>query len=71
MNIKGTQKMPTKFKESVNVYNKQTKKVSGQIHYYMKQTSTEELLSAYNNTNTRGPTRAKIRNELVARKVAH
>ena len=61
--------MPVKFKESETIYNKTTRKPDGQKHYYMKNEKTKELLSALENSNTRGPLKQKISNELVARKV--
>ena len=61
--------MPVKFKESETIYNKTTRKPDGQKHYYMKNAKTKDLLSTLENSNTRGPLKLKISNELVARKV--
>ena len=59
--------MPAKFKESENrIVNR--RKV-GMKHYYMHNTSTEELLKAYESDNTKPKHKHKYRNELVKRGV--
>ena len=59
--------MPAKFKESsAKIVNR--RKV-GMNHYYMHTTSTEELVKAYENDNTKPKHKQKYRNELVKRKV--
>jgi len=55
--------MPVKFKESIKERNGKMQ------HYYMRSTSTSELMEAYENRNTAPKRRQKIRNELVKRKV--
>ncbi len=60
--------MPTKFKPTEVVTNKQTKKVTRKSHF-MYQISNSELMSALESSNTTPKKKQKIRNELVKRKV--
>lgn len=57
--------MPAKFKESsAKVVNR--RKV-GMIHYYLRNTSEEDLVAAILNSNTKPKHKQKYRNELVKR----
>ena len=60
-------KMPVKFKESEGLY--RNRKKVGQKHYYMHTTSTEEIMQAYENDNTKPKLKNKYKNELVKRGV--
>ena len=60
-------KMPVKFKES-HALIKNRRRV-GTKHYYMHNTSTEELLSAYESDSTKPKHKNKFKNELVKRGV--
>ncbi len=62
--------MPMKFKPSQVVKDRQTGKLTTQ-HFYMKSTSTKELLEALEKSNTQPKLKQKVRNELVRRKVTH
>ena len=57
--------MPVKFKESETIYNKTTRKPDGQKHYYMKNAKTKDLLSAFENSNTRGPLKQRLVTNLL------
>tara|TARA_B100001057_G_scaffold175327_1_gene175937 strand:+ start:4234 stop:4419 length:186 start_codon:yes stop_codon:yes gene_type:complete len=59
-----------KFKPSQVVKDRQTGKLTTQ-HFYMKSTSTKELLEALEKSNTQPKLKQKVRNELVRRKVTH
>ena len=59
--------MPAKFKESTGLY--RNRKKVGMQHFYMHTTSTEELMSAYENPNTKPKHKNKFKNELVKRGV--
>jgi hypothetical protein len=61
--------MPVKFKESVAKIGPNRKKV-GMTHTYMHTVKTEELVKKLDDSNTRGPLKQKIKNELVKRKVS-
>jgi hypothetical protein len=57
--------MPAKFKESsVKMVNR--RKV-GMVHYYLRNTSTDELVEAVLKSSTRPKHKQKYRNELVKR----
>lgn len=60
--------MPMKIKPSQTVKDRTTGKTHVQ-HFYMKCTSTEELVKLYEARNTMPKLRNKLRNELVKRKV--
>lgn len=60
--------MPVKFKESSVTRLKGSNKSTKQ-HFYMRNTSLEELTSALENSNTAPKLKQKIRNELVKRGV--
>jgi hypothetical protein len=55
--------MPVKFKESMKERNGRMQ------NFYMRSTSTKELMEAYESRNTAPKRKQKIRNELVKRKV--
>ena len=57
--------MPVKFKESEPLI--RNRRRVGTKHYYMHTTSTEELLSAYENDNTKPKLKDKYKKELVKR----
>jgi len=57
--------MPVKFKESEPLI--RNRRRVGTKHYYMHNTSTEELLSAYENDNTKPKLKDKYKKELVKR----
>ena len=69
--------MPAKFKPSERVYAKNSRgaRMSTQPrsknfkHYYLKNTSQQELLDAINSSRTKPKHKAKFRNELVRRGV--
>jgi len=61
--------MPVKFKESAKVLINRQAKTYKTVHYYMKSTSTEDILAAYENSNTKPKHKQKFKNELVARGV--
>ena len=69
--------MPAKFKPSERVYAKNSRgaRMSTQPrskkfkHYYLKNTSQQELLDAINSSRTKPKHKAKYRNELVRRGV--
>ena len=57
--------MPAKFKESENrVVNR---RVVGKRHFYLHNTSTEELLEALEKDSTKPKHKHKYRNELIKR----
>ncbi len=58
--------MPVKFKESTARIGKNRKKV-GMVHYYLKNTPTDELVEAVLKSSTRPKHKQKYRNELVKR----
>lgn len=69
--------MPAKFKPSERVYAKNSRgaRMSTQPrsknfkHYYLKNTSQQELLDAINSSRTKPKHKAKYRNELIRRGV--
>ena len=61
--------MPTKFKPSVTEYNRATGQKT-QKHYYMKTTTTKELVETMEKENTTPKLKAKIANELRRREKA-
>jgi hypothetical protein len=62
--------MPAKFKESVKVVvDRQTRKLKT-VHYYLKNTSTNDIVDAVNNSNTLPKNLQKFRNELTRRGVS-
>lgn len=60
--------MPVKFKPSQSNYNRSTGKTTV-VHYYMKNTSTKELIEYINSTNGKPKVKIKCRNELDRRGV--
>jgi|TARA_B110000908_G_scaffold166025_1_gene216469 hypothetical protein len=62
--------MPAKFKESVKVVvDRQSRKMKT-VHYYLKNTPTQELVAAVDNSNTKPKNLQKFRNELTRRGVS-
>ena len=62
--------MPAKFKESVKVVvDRQSRKMKI-VHYYLKNTPTQELVAAVDNSNTKPKNLQKFRNELTRRGVS-
>ncbi len=62
--------MPAKFKESVKVVvDRQSRKMKT-IHYYLKNTPTQEIVDAVGNSNTKPKNLQKFRNELTRRGVS-
>ena len=62
--------MPAKFKESVKVVvDRQTRKLKT-VHYYLKNTPTQEIVDAVGNSNTKPKNLQKYRNELTRRGVS-
>ena len=62
--------MPAKFKESVNVVvDRQSRKMKT-VHYYLKNTPTQEIVDAVGNSNTKPKNLQKYRNELTRRGVS-
>ena len=62
--------MPAKFKESVNVVvDRQSRKMKT-VHYYLKNTPTQEIVDAVGNSNTKPKNLQKFRNELTRRGVS-
>lgn len=59
--------MPAKFKPSERVLVNRAEKKYKTVHYYLKNTTTDELVKAILNTNTRPKHVQKYRNELVRR----
>ena len=60
--------MPAKFKESQKVVVDRTTKKTKTVHYYLKNTSTDELVQELGRAVPK--VQQKIRNELVRRNVA-
>jgi len=59
--------MPVKFKESENrIVNR---KVVGKKHFYLRNTSTDDLLEALEKDSTKPKHKHKYRNELIKRGV--
>ena len=59
--------MPAKFKGSENrIVNR---KIVGKRHFYLHATSTDEIVKAYENDNTKPKLKNKYKNELVKRGV--
>ena len=61
--------MPTKFKESAKVVVDRQSKKYRTVHYYLKNTPTQEIVSAVGNSNTKPKNLQKFRNELTRRGV--
>ena len=62
--------MPAKFKESVKVVvDRQSRKMKT-VHYYLKNTPTQEIVDAVGNSNTKPKNLQKFRNELIRRGVS-
>ena len=62
--------MPAKFKESVKVVvDRQSRKMKT-VHYYLKNTPTQEIVDAVGNSNTKPKNLQKFRNELTWRGVS-
>ncbi len=62
--------MPAKFKESAKILVDRQSKKYRTVHYYLRNTKTEELVKAVESTNTQPKHKQKYRNELVRRGVA-
>jgi len=62
--------MPAKFKESVKVVvDRQSRKMKT-VHYYLKNTPTQEIVDAVGNSNTKPKNLQKFRNELTRRGIS-
>ena len=62
--------MPAKFKDSVKVVvDRQSRKMKT-VHYYLKNTPTQEIVDAVGNSNTKPKNLQKFRNELTRRGVS-
>jgi hypothetical protein len=62
--------MPAKFKESVKVVvDRQSRKMKT-VHYYLKNTPTQQIVDALENSNTQPKHKQKFRNELLRRGVS-
>jgi len=62
--------MPAKFKESVKVVvDRQSRKMKT-VHYYLKNTPTQEIVDAVGSSNTKPKNLQKFRNELTRRGVS-
>ena len=62
--------MPAKFKESVKVVvDRQSRKMKT-VHYYLKNTPTQEIVDAVNNSNTKPKHVQKYTNELTRRGIS-
>ncbi|MAI05165.1 MAG: hypothetical protein CMA07_05595 [Euryarchaeota archaeon] len=59
--------MPAKFKESAKILISRQAKTYKTVHYYLRNTSEEELVSALLSSNTKPKHKQKYRNELVKR----
>ena len=59
--------MPAKFKESSKVLVSRATGKYKTVNYYLKNTSTEELLEAIEKSHTKPKHKQKYRNELVRR----
>ena len=59
--------MPAKFKESAKILVDRQSKKYKTIHYYLRNTSTDELVEAVLKSSTRPKDRQKYKNELVQR----
>ncbi len=58
--------MPTKFKQSATVRDRQTGKVKTE-HYWIKGMSQDELFKELNNSSTKPKVKQKLRNEIARR----
>lgn len=59
--------MPVKFKESSKILVNRAANKHKTVHYYLRNTSTSDILEAYQKENTKPKLRQKYKNELVAR----
>lgn len=59
--------MPAKFKPSERILVNRAEKKYKTVHFYLKNTSTEDLVSAVKNSNTKPKNVQKYTNELVKR----
>ncbi len=59
--------MPAKIKESAKILISRQAKTYKTVHYYLRNTSEEELVSALLSSNTKPKHKQKYRNELVKR----
>ena len=59
--------MPAKFKESTKILVNRDAKKYRTIHYYLRNTSTDELVEAVLKSSTKPKHKQKYRNELVKR----
>ena len=59
--------MPAKFKESAKIMVDRKAQKMKTEHYYLKCTSTKDLVAALENSNTRPKHKQKFRNELTRR----
>ena len=62
--------MPAKFKESVNVVVDRQSRKTKTVHYYLKNTPTQEIVDAVGNSNTKPKNLQKYRNELTRRGIS-
>lgn len=61
--------MPAKFKPSERILVNRAEKKYKTVHFYLKNTSTQDLVSAVENSNTKPKNVQKYNNELVKRGV--
>jgi len=61
--------MPAKFKESAKLMVDRKAKKMKTVHYYLKCTSTKDLVAALESSSTRPKHKQKFRNELTRRGV--
>ena len=59
--------MPAKFKESAKIMVDRKAKKMKTVHYYLKCTSTKDLVAALENSNTRPKHKQKFRNDHTRR----
>ncbi len=59
--------MPAKFKPSAKILVNRQQKIYKTVHYYLRNTSEEELVEAVLSSNTKPKHKQKYKNELVRR----
>jgi hypothetical protein len=59
--------MPMKFEPTRKILVNRQAKIYKTVHSYMHNTSTDKIMEAYNNANTKPKLKVKYRNELVRR----
>jgi len=62
--------MPAKFKESVKVVVDRQSRKTKTVHYYLKNTPTQQIVDALENSNTKPKHVQKYTNELTRRGVS-